>query len=415
MSPTTSPFEQDAMPFIVSTGPPGVKQIDKRTRKLIRSHVMIGRNLGSTLPKRASKTTDSSEARTRDSQAQSEPDQRKSTKDKRSSKNPSSVARQLSEAQIAEARVVFGILSTTHIPSKVGTDLSLIQFADKTVEPSTALVVLRFSSIAKRALYTLEPCVQFNKPNRRWLEPMGHDAVFLHTMINTAEDYFMLQTGSRAHGASSPNPRATGRELGHLSKALGLLRERLIQAEQEEALSDDTICAILCIATTAREFGDYVAAFLHMSGLRKIVDLRGGITGLRGSGKLLIDLFRCDLGTALDTGSLPTFFIDPSVEPFISYPTTSLSDIFLPTQLAKLPSDITNNPNSPNKPVASKPPLRHRLRTLRSLDRVIEFLHGNKRSGFPRPKASQGAYARYNGGTDVPPYRTVFDLCARKS
>lgn len=121
---------------------------------------------------------------------------------------------------------------------------------------------------------------------------MAHDPVFLHTMISSAEDYFMLLTGTRAHGTSNPNPRATGRELAHLSKALGLLRKRLIQADPEEALSDDTICVILCIATTARGFGDYEAAFLHMKGLRKIVDLRGGVAGLRGSAKLLIDLFR---------------------------------------------------------------------------------------------------------------------------
>ncbi|KAK4210137.1 hypothetical protein QBC37DRAFT_442914 [Rhypophila decipiens] len=341
------------MPFIVSTGPPGAKQIDKRTRKLIRSHVMIGRNMGRALPKRASKTTDSSEARARDSQAQSETDQHKCTKAKRSCKTRRSVARQRSETQTALARTVFGILLTSHIPRKVRTDLSLIQCADRTVEPSTVLVVLRFSSIAERALYTLEPCVQFDKPDRRWLEPIGHDAVFLHTMISTAEDYFMLLTGSRAHGTSSPDPRVTGRELAHLSKALRLLRERLIRAEQEEGLSDDTICAILCIATTARGFGDYEAAFAHMLGLRKIVDLRGGIAGLRGSGKLLIDLFRCDLGMALDTGSPPTFFNDPSVEPFISYPTTSLSDIFLPRQLAKLPSELTVPSHISNPSLAS--------------------------------------------------------------
>ncbi|KAM7211315.1 hypothetical protein V8F06_013293 [Rhypophila decipiens] len=286
------------MPFIVSTGLPGAKQIDKRTRKLIRSYVMIGRNLGRALPKRASKTTDSSEARTRDSQAQSETDQHKCTKAKRSCKTRRSVARQRSEAQTALARTVFGILLTSHIPSKVGTDLSLIQFADRTVEPSTVLVVLRCS---------------------------------------------------RPHGTSSPDLRVTGRELAHLSKALRLLRERLIRAEQEEALSDDTIYAILCIATTARGFGDYEAAFAHMLGLRKIVDLRG----LRGSGKLLIDLFRCDLGMALNTGSPPTFFNDPSVEPFISYPTTSLSDIFLPRQLAKLPSELTVPSHISNPSLAS--------------------------------------------------------------
>lgn len=144
------------------------------------------------------------------------------------------------------------------------------------------------SRIAKQSLYPLEPCVQFDKPDRRWLEPLASDAVFLHTMISTAEDFFLMLTGTQNHGASE----CPANRDAHFSKALRLLRERLLQADNQDALSDNTICVILCLASTARGFGDYEAALFHMAGLRKMVDLRGGLENIRRSPKLLIDLLR---------------------------------------------------------------------------------------------------------------------------
>jgi len=125
----------DDMPFIVSTGPPGAKQTDKQTRKLIRSHVMMGKNLGRTLPKRSTKhkaksqETGSSMSKTDQPTLPEEP---KNTK-KRSAKKVPTVA----------GPNLRTILLGAGIPKKVGTDLSLIRFADATVEHSTVLVVLR--------------------------------------------------------------------------------------------------------------------------------------------------------------------------------------------------------------------------------------------------------------------------------
>ncbi|KAL9621951.1 MAG: hypothetical protein Q9160_003613 [Pyrenula sp. 1 TL-2023] len=58
-----------------------------------------------------------------------------------------------------------------------------------------------------------------------------------------------------------------------------------------------------------------------MEGLRKIVDLRGGIDSFRDYSKLLIEILRCDIGMALQSGSKPLFFNNlSSGESLPSYP-----------------------------------------------------------------------------------------------
>lgn len=48
----------------------------------------------------------------------------------------------------------------------------------------------------------------------------------MHTMTSTAEGYFFFLAVTRAQGTSSHDPWVTGRELAHLSKALGVLVTR---------------------------------------------------------------------------------------------------------------------------------------------------------------------------------------------
>jgi hypothetical protein len=49
-----------------------------------------------------------------------------------------------------------------------------------------------------------------------------------------------------------------------------------------------------------------------MEGLWKTVNLRGGVTTIRENAELLAEIFRCDLGMALSSGSKPIFFNGPS-------------------------------------------------------------------------------------------------------
>ncbi|OIW23440.1 hypothetical protein CONLIGDRAFT_637397 [Coniochaeta ligniaria NRRL 30616] len=102
------------------------------------------------------------------------------------------------------------------------------------------------------------------------------------------------------------------RALPHFVKTLKLLRERLARDDDQARLSDTTAAAVMGIAGHALLTRDVKSAKHHIEGLCKIVGLRGGVATFRDSSKLLLEILRCDMGMALQTGSRPVFFHKPS-------------------------------------------------------------------------------------------------------
>lgn len=76
------------------------------------------------------------------------------------------------------------------------------------------------------------------------------------------------------------------------SKTVRFLRERLGDEDENLKLSDNTVMVVLILACHAHHLGQYSIARNHMVGLRKIVDMRGGIAALRTRTRLLIEIFR---------------------------------------------------------------------------------------------------------------------------
>ncbi|KAI1452420.1 hypothetical protein F4805DRAFT_30156 [Annulohypoxylon moriforme] len=257
------------MPFVVSTS---LEKPDPNLRKFIRKHVMMGKNRGKTRPtkKREKKVLDLSEVA-----------------------NPA-----IHLTKPPAASNVSLIVTRRPIPPRVGSELSTVHFADD-VNLSTVAVVLRFSSIAKQALFPLETCISFDKGDKKqWIEPLAFDAAYLHTMIFTTHDYFNLLLHRTPGGETSP----------HFFKTIQILRERLVlEGNGRSKVSILTASVVLALAGHALLMNEYASARHHMEGLRKIIDLRGGISTFKGSSKLLIEILRCDLGMAFYTGSKPLF------------------------------------------------------------------------------------------------------------
>uniref|UniRef100_A0A093VJY1 Uncharacterized protein n=1 Tax=Talaromyces marneffei PM1 TaxID=1077442 RepID=A0A093VJY1_TALMA len=212
--------ETGTMPFIVSTG---LHKTDQDTRKFIRKHVMLGKNTGKGSGKQ------------------------RHNKAKRKRPLPEFIPLAIAprpDEDIPTFSDTLHTLSSAYppsIPQKIGTDLSLVQFAD-VVEPSTASLVLRFLGLAVYAYLT----------------------------------------------------------------------------------------------------GEDKAAEYHLSALRTIIDFRGGICAFWHSGKLLLELFRCDIGLALNHGSTTFFFTDPSVEPFPPYPEEELLHCFLGANICDTQGSLEN-------------------------------------------------------------------------
>ncbi|KAI1407370.1 hypothetical protein F5Y13DRAFT_195433 [Hypoxylon sp. FL1857] len=269
------------MPFVVSTGP---DKPDPNLRKLIRRHVMMGKNRGKTRQTKRKK---------------------KEASELRDVSNPVKLQAHSSDSA--------PLITTRHftIPPKVGSELSTIQLADS-VEPSTVATVLQFSSIAKQALYPLESCISFDKGDKRqWIEPLAFDSAYLHTMIFTTHDYFNLLLHRTPCGETSP----------HFFKTLQILRERLLrEGDDSSKVSTLTASVVLALAGHALLVNEYAAAKHHLEGLQKIINLRGGMATFKDRAKLIIEIIRCDLGMVFHCGSRPLFFDNLSWEPFALFP-----------------------------------------------------------------------------------------------
>ncbi|KAK0609692.1 hypothetical protein B0T17DRAFT_566229 [Bombardia bombarda] len=317
--------KQGVLPFIVSTS---VGKTDQDTRKLIRSHVMRGKNLGKSRP---AKERSRAPRYGRDHGPKGEDNSRD------------------------KGQPPAALTTTFHsrIPPKVGSDYSLQRFVE-TIEPSVVAEVMQckyihhlelvpacmrsvlqamvlnnystaptVSAIAKRTLFAVDTLILFDKGDHQFVEPMAYDNLYLHVVVCTTRDYLDMlfrRKDNDSDSSSCYNKAASPQTWPHFAKAISLLRERLALGDDAAKISDATVQSVLGLAVHAHIVGKTEAARFHIEGLRKMVTLRGGIMVFKGRLKLLIEMLRCDVGIALHSGTKPLFFRDPSFEPLLPLP-----------------------------------------------------------------------------------------------
>ncbi|KAH8660057.1 hypothetical protein BX600DRAFT_467145 [Xylariales sp. PMI_506] len=258
--------------FVVSTATS--KKPDPATRKLIRSHVMLGKNRGKARHGR------------------------------------SSVTRPLQDGVDSSDGTLFSKPQSLSIPRKIGSDLAFTPLPSQ-VEPRAALEAIQHLHSVAKTKYTLEPCLVFRELEKDWLAQLTTDASFLQSVVLMVQIHFDTAGGHRIN----TYPRQM-----HFLKTLQLLREKLVVGKTPTLVSDATLFSIANLATYAHVYGEDKTARQHLEATRKLVDLRGGLYAL-GEVKLQIEVFRCDIGISLRTGSDPIFFrSNEESEPFLPYP-----------------------------------------------------------------------------------------------
>ncbi|KAF4458542.1 hypothetical protein FALBO_14729 [Fusarium albosuccineum] len=199
---------------------------------------------------------------------------------------------------------------TPQVPTRIGGDLSFIDFAED-IEFSVLLNITKVSTVATRVIFPLLAAIGFQAENREWLHLVRQDAAARHITAFAVEIFIDRFLRRREE---STNPTA----IIHLHKGLNLIRERLVADDDESKVSDSTIGVVLKLASAAHFNGDYEASKQHMDGLRKMVNLRGGLDVLKGT-RFLLEMLRYDLDIALLNGSDPVFYCQPS-EQLPEYP-----------------------------------------------------------------------------------------------
>jgi hypothetical protein len=140
------------------------------------------------------------------------------------------------------------------------------------------------SSVAMRITCPLIMAIGFQADNNEWPNLIRLDAAGLHITAFVVEG-FIERILRRQENSINPGAML------HVQKGLRLLRERLLGEDDETKLSDSTISVVLKLAVAAHFIGDYKALKQHMEGLRKMVDLRGGLDVFKGQ-HLLVEMLR---------------------------------------------------------------------------------------------------------------------------
>lgn len=122
----------------------------------------------------------------------------------------------------------------------------------------------------KGALYPPEICLPVDVKQSSWMTSLLIDVVYFHSALFSIEAYFDMFLKREQSSLTQY----------HFSKTLRLLQERLNAPHNPKTISDPTIMVVITLGLTAELIGDRLAAENHMEGLRRIVELRGGLDKL---------------------------------------------------------------------------------------------------------------------------------------
>jgi hypothetical protein len=78
----------------------------------------------------------------------------------------------------------------------------------------------------------------------------------------------------------------------HFARSLRLLRERLMSNDRALTTTNTTVQLVLSLALHASMHGDFEEVNYHLMGLRRIVELRGGIDSFRAWPRLMLEILR---------------------------------------------------------------------------------------------------------------------------
>lgn len=289
--------------FVLQTG--AKKEDDETTRKAIRRHVMLGKNRGRTPQPRQPSMQGAAVFRA-DDWAKEQPGR------------PSQPQPMLQQRRPA-------------ITARIGTDLSFLDFAD-TVEPPLMNDTLLFCSATNENMFVLAPCISFEAPDTMatCISRLACDALYVNVMVFGTQAYL-----DQTFRQTAPDLR--GSCIKHYGRALGILRERIAEAERRRvAISDITLTSVIILGMHALATGQYESARNHVIGLGRMMGLRdrGFHSFSDNKTRSVVDLLRCDISISLATGEAPILFPSPSCKRAFCFPNLPPLETSSPTQLS---------------------------------------------------------------------------------
>ncbi|KFY31546.1 hypothetical protein V493_01003 [Pseudogymnoascus sp. VKM F-4281 (FW-2241)] len=250
--------------------------IDGATRRRIRSHVAIGKNAGKTLMRPSRIKTNGREVGAKPIAA------------------IVSIPRVVADARNVEVEESGGY----SIERMIGDGLSVFSFPEQGSVKARTIVQNAFFFVTQPyQAGDLQTCVDTSEvPTSMWIQFMFLDEAFFHCAIATSV------TARNNLVAQKDDPKESMR---HLSQTFRLINERL---SKNDAVSDETIAVVVILAQHERIRGRYREGLVHVGGLERMAQLRGGAAALsRYRPGLTQKMFKVDLEYALYQGTATRF------------------------------------------------------------------------------------------------------------
>jgi hypothetical protein len=197
---------------------------------------------------------------------------------RRSLKEERKRKRKLASAVKTETTTPPGCGSFPVLPRLISS-VSSVRFASAGIDAETRGLVLKSfaHTVAYRTLTPLDFCVDFDLQESTAFRWLFSNTTFLSSILHAAY---------AVNDITSPlwNGRPSKKTTLYLNKTLASLRE---QIDSQDALADESLLYIVGqLGYLESCFGHYKAAFAHFRGLRKIIDMRGGVQLLSRNPKL---------------------------------------------------------------------------------------------------------------------------------
>lgn len=154
-----------------------------------------------------------------------------------------------------------------------------------------------FFNVTVGHVYPVQLGFSIEKDKVKWLEIMFHDKASYDCSLALIQASNEIYLGIGYNCTNS---------LSCISQTLDQLKVRL---NSKEALSDHTMSIIMALINQEQAAEHYAAAETHMAGLKKIVDLRGGLENI-GDSVVTVKICRTDILFAMQQGGHPLFHRD---------------------------------------------------------------------------------------------------------
>ncbi|KAF2451520.1 hypothetical protein P171DRAFT_7734 [Karstenula rhodostoma CBS 690.94] len=319
--------------------------IGPKERRLIRSHVMTGKNAGRPRPSHRKK---------RDAATQQITSQHAVTH-KQDRMVPQRRTQDLQRSNLFD-RLVCNDLAFAEIPQQSTKSIELLR---------------QWLSLIDRRLYPPEFCSRLDFMDYVWLQYVFYDEGYMHGVLAIKASFRNYLETAKA----SPDA------LEHLSRAYKLTQRRLAGPE---AISDKAIAGVTILAIYQLVHGNVDIGLVHFDGLCRMVGMRGGLAKLMEHNRALAQKpWRIDLEFALQSG-LPMRFggaevplpATKTMNPrFISPTYTKLCDYGIDIELVCMLSDTTAFTNSLNtiNELSRLDPLDFSEQAFQLIHRLIDF------------------------------------------